>query len=252
MLVMEKVLITGGSSGIGYELARTFSKNGYEVILNGSNKDRLFAAKEKLEKEYGRTVWAFDQDLSQPGGAKALYDKVAQSELQVDILINNAGMGFMDPSEKIDFEGDEAMMRLNTIALVQLCKLYLPQMYQRKRGKILNVSSMGAFQPGPYNSTYFASKSFVLSYSRAIRFEAKDRGVQVCTLCPSTTKTKFFEREGMAVPPGAVEPEFVAEFAYQKLTQNKEIIIPGLMNRLTLMMPVSLRIKLSAMMYRLR
>ncbi len=249
---MEKVLITGGSSGIGYELARSFSKRGYEVILHGMNSTRLLAAKEKLEKEFGRSVLAFEQDLSQPGGAKALYEKISQSNLRVDILVNNAGMGLMDPSEKIDFEGDEALMRLNMIALVQLCKLYLTEMYQRSSGKVLNLASVAAFQPGPFNSTYFASKSFVLSYSRAIRFEAKEHGVQVCTLCPGTTKTKFFERENMAPPPGAVEPEFVAEYCYKKFMQNKEIIIPGLINRLTLILPVSLRIKLSAMMAKLR
>lgn len=190
----------------------------------------------------------FAQDLSQPGGARALYEKVKQSGLTVDILVNNAGMGLLAPTEEIDFEADEVLMRLNMIALVQLCKLYLPEMYQRGSGKILNVASVAAFQPGPYNSTYFASKAFVLSYSRAIRYEAKDRGVQVCAVCPGSTKTQFFDKEGLETPVVADSPEMVAEYAYRKFMQNKEVIVPGLMNRLSRIMPTSVKIKLVAMM----
>ena len=245
---MAQVLITGGSGGIGFEMARAFSKRGHNIIINGVNQKRLLAAKEHLEKEYGRRVEIFAQDLSQQGGARALYENVKQSGLTVDILVNNAGMGLLAPTEEIDFEADEVLMRLNMIALVQLCKLYLPEMYKRGSGKILNVASVAAFQPGPYNSTYFASKSFVLSYSRAIRYEAKDRGVQVCAVCPGSTKTQFFDKEGMETPVVADSPEMVAEYACRKLMQNKEVIVPGLMNRLSRLMPAGAKIKLVAMM----
>jgi short-subunit dehydrogenase len=245
---MAVVLITGGSSGIGFELARVFSKREYHIIINGANETRLAAAKDRLEKEFGRTVDAFVQDLSQSGGAKTLYEQIRQASHQVDILINNAGMGLLAPTEEIDFEADEVLMRLNIIALVQLCKLYLLEMYRRGNGKILNIGSVAAFQPGPYNSTYFASKSFVLSYSRAIRFEAKDRGVQVCTLCPGTTKTQFFDKEGLQTPVMADDPEKVAEFAYRKLASNTEVMIPGLFNKLSRLMPTGLRMRLVALM----
>ncbi len=249
---MARILITGGSGGIGFELARSFIKRKHDVIISGANEERLCAAKEQLEKEFSCTVNAFLQDLSLPGGPKALYDQVNQAGLRVDILVNNAGMGLLDASEQIDFEADEKLMRLNMIAPVQLCKLYLPEMYRRGSGKILNLSSVAAFQPGPYQSTYFASKAFVLSYSRAIRYEAKNRGVQVCVLCPGTTKTQFFIKEGIETPRMAVSPEAVAEFACRKLMQNKAVIVPGIMNRLSRIVPAGVKIPFVAIMRELR
>lgn len=106
--------------------------------------------------------------------------------------MNNAGFGLVGSTDEIDFKRDESMIILNVISLVELCKLFISDMYRQGNGKILNVSSTGAFQPGPYTSTYFGSKAFVLSYSRAIRYEAKEKGVQVSTLCPGATKTNFF------------------------------------------------------------
>lgn len=245
---MPTVLITGGSTGIGFEMARAFSKREHSVLINGANEKRLLAAKNQLEKEFGRPVKTFVQDLGSSGGAKSLYHQVKEAGHEVDILVNNAGMGLMDATEEIDYDQDEKMMHLNMISLVQLCKLFLPQMYARGSGKILNVSSVAAYQPGPYNSTYFASKSFVLSYSRAIRYEAKNRGVQICTLCPGSTKTPFFEKEGVVVPPMTDTPEMVAEYAYRHLMKNKSIIIPGMMNKISRIIPSGWKIALVAKM----
>lgn len=249
---MAQVLVTGGSSGIGYELARVFGKHGEAIIITGMNEARLAAAKTRLEKELGRTVQVFAQDLGKPGGAKALYQQVKQAGCTVDILVNNAGMGLTAPTEEIGFEADDTLMQLNMASLVQLCKLYLPEMYQRGSGKILNVASVASFQPGPYNATYFASKAFVLSYTRAIRYEAQHRGVQVCALCPGSTKTPFFEKEGLAIPVIADDPEKVAQFAYRKFKQNKAVIVPGFMNQASRFIPTNLRIRLAAMMQDLR
>jgi short-subunit dehydrogenase len=249
---MARVLITGGSGGIGFEMARSFSKRDHNIIINGSNAERLESAKARLEKEFGRAVEAFVQDLSRPDGAKNLYEQIVRAGLEVDILVNNAGIGVVDATEKIDCEADEALMRLNMIALAQLCKLFLPGMYRRGSGKILNVASVAAFQPGPYSSTYFASKAFVLSYTRAVRYEAKNRGVQVCALCPNTTRTGFFDREGMQTPPMCAEPATVAEYAYRELMKNKEIMVPGIMNNLTRIAPTGMKMRLAAMMSRLR
>jgi short-subunit dehydrogenase len=247
-----RVLITGSSGGIGFEMARSFAKRGYGLIINGSNEQRLLSAKERLEKEFAGPVAAFVEDLSLPGGAKALHEQVANAGIEVDVLVNNAGMGLLAATEEIDFEADESLMRLNMIALVQLCKLYLPEMYRRGSGKILNIASVAAFQPGPYNSTYFASKAFVLSYSRAIRYEAKGRGVQVCALCPNSTKTGFFGKEGMQTPPMSVEPQAVAEYACRKLARNKAVMVPGLANNLTRVIPSNLKMRLVAMMKDMR
>jgi len=129
----------------------------------------------------------------------------------------------------------------NDINLVELCKLYISDMYRQGNGKILNVSSIGAFQPGPYSSTYFASKAFVLSYSKAIRYEAKDKGVQVCTVCPGATKTNFFVQEGAETPSSA-------RYAYKRFMKNKDITVSGFVNRITRWLPVKFKMMAVAKM----
>lgn len=245
---MANVAITGGSGGIGYQLARAFSKRGRMLLINGTNQERLDKAKARLEKEFGREVKTALQDLSLPGAAASLQGKLDAMGFEPDILVNNAGMGTIGASEEIDFAADEKLMQLNMVALVQLCKLYLPRMYKRGSGKILNVASVAAFQPGPYNSTYFASKAFVLSYTRAIRFEAKEKGVQVCAVCPGSTKTEFFDKEGISTPVIADDPEKVAEYTYKKFMRDRGVVVPGAMNQLSRVIPTGLRMKLVAMM----
>lgn len=183
-----------------------------------------------------------------PNGPRKLYDKIKELDFEIDILINNAGIGIVESSEMIDFESDESLMRLNMISLVEMCKLFLVDMYKNKKGQILNVSSIAAFQPGPYQSTYFASKSFVLSYSRAIRYEAKKYGVKVSVLCPGTTKTDFYKKAGINMSGFSGNPVKVAEYTCKKLCKNKAIIIPGFTNRLSRLIPTSIKIPLVAMM----
>lgn len=245
---MPVVLITGGTTGIGFEMARSFCKRGHTVLISGTSAERLLNAKTRLAQEFEYPVGTFVQDLSIPGGAKALVQQLNEAGHQVDVLVNNAGMGLMGATEEINMQEDEKMLRLNMVAVVDLCKLLLPAMYQRGRGKILNVASVAAYQPGPYNSTYFASKSFVLSYSRAIRYEAKKHGVQVCTLCPGSTNTPFFEKEGLETPPLVTSPEVVAEYAIHGLMRDKAIIVPGLMNKVSRILPSAWKIALVAKM----
>jgi len=239
---MEYVLITGGTSGIGYELARHFAKNGFGIILVASNEQRLNDSKKKMEKEFHIPILTYKQDLAKLGAALELYDRIKIEKIKVSILVNNAGYGLVGETEQIDILQDERMMILNVISLVEISKLFIKDMYKQGCGKILNISSIGAFQPGPYTSTYFASKAFVLSYSQAIRYEAKTRGVQVCTLCPGATKTNFFNNEGTVAPQNAMSPEAVAKYAYKQLMKNKEIIIPGLLNNIMKLFPVKFKI----------
>ncbi len=238
---MENVLITGGTSGIGYALARVFAANKYNVIIVSSNYENLKIAQQKLQEEFPVTITIMEQDLSQLKAAEKLYNNIQAEKIDIDILVNNAGYGLVGRTEEIDFYGDENMMILNMISLVELCKLFLPNMYEKQRGKILNVSSTGAFQPGPFTSTYFASKAFVLSYSKAIRFEAQKRGIQVCTLCPGATKTNFFVREGTKTPRISMSAEKVAEYAYRQLIKNKSIFIPGFINRAMQVFPTNIK-----------
>lgn len=238
---MEYTLITGGTSGIGFELAKNFIKDGYGVIIVSSNSKKLEKAKQKLEDEFNTIVFTYQKDMGKTGAAEELYREIKKDNLDISILVNNAGIGLVGPTEKIDLYQDESMIILNVINLVELCKLYIADMYRMGSGKILNVASTGAFQPGPYTSTYYGSKSFVLSYSRAIRYEAKKKGVQICTLCPGATKTEFFAREGVKTPRGAMTSEKVASYGYKQFMKNKEIIVPGFANKFLNLLPVKLR-----------
>ena len=238
---MEYVLITGGTSGIGFELARCFARGNYGVIIVSSNKERLSVAKNNLENDYKVPILIFEQDLSKVGAASELYNKIRTSGINVDVLVNNAGYGLVGPTETIDLQEDENLMMLNVVSLVELSKLFLSDMYKSGSGKILNVASIGAFQPGPYTATYCASKAFVLSYSRAIRYEVKKSGVQICVLCPGETRTNFFSREGLQTPRNAMSAEDVAQYAYKRLIANKEISISGIYNRITKVLPVKLK-----------
>lgn len=238
---MEYVLITGGTSGIGFELARNFARDGCNVVIVSSSSESLHNAKQKLEDEFKTTVFTYQQDMGKIGAATEIYNWTKEANLRISILVNNAGIGLAGATDKIHLKKDESMMVLNIINLVELCKLYISDMYGQGKGKILNVSSTGAFQPGPYTSTYFASKAFVLSYSRAIRYEAKKKGVQVSVLCPGATKTNFFIREEKETPRGAMAAEEVARFAYKGFMKNKEIIVPGFINRIKNCFPVKLK-----------
>ncbi len=245
---MKYVLITGGTSGIGFELAKNFARDGYGVIMVSSSSERLQKAREKLEDEFDITVLTYEQDMGKIGAAIQLYSRIKEDDFKISILVNNAGIGLVGPTDKIDLQRDESMMILNVINLVELCKLFISDMYSQGSGKILNVSSTGAFQPGPYTSTYFASKAFVLSYSRAIRYEAKENGVQVCTLCPGATKTNFFAKEGTKTPSRAMTAEDVAKYAYKRFMKNNNITVPGLVNRIIRWIPVKLKMKVLAKM----
>lgn len=245
---MKYVLITGGTSGIGFEFAKNFAKDNYGIVIVSSSSERLQKAKQKLEDEFEATVLTYKQDLGKIGAAVQLYTRIKEDNLDIFILVNNAGIGLVGPTEKIDLQRDESMMILNVISLVELCKLFISDMYKQGNGKILNVSSTGAFQPGPYTSTYFASKAFVSSYSRAIRYEAKEKGVQVCTLCPGATKTNFFIQEGTKTPQSAMTAETVASYAYKRFMKNKDITVTGFGDTIMQWIPVKLRMTAVAKM----
>jgi short-subunit dehydrogenase len=245
---MKYVLITGGTSGIGFELAKNFARDGYGVVMVSSNSERLQRARQNLKGEFDVPILTYEQDMAKIGAAIKLYNRIKEDNFSISILVNNAGIGLVGATDKIDLQRDESMMILNVINPIELCKLYISDMYIQGSGKIINVSSTGAFQPGPYTSTYFGSKAFVLSYSRAIRYEANKKGVQVCTLCPGATKTNFFVKEGTETPKIAMAAEDVARYAYKRFMNNKEIIVPGLVNRIIRWIPVKLKMKIVAKM----
>lgn len=240
---MKYALITGGTSGIGFAMAGEFLERGYGVIIASSSRKNLAIAKRKLEVKKSkivkntRYIITIEQDLSVPDGAEKLYHKAKSFGVDIEILVNNAGFGLMGGTESIRIKDDKRMIQLSVTAVVCLCKLFLRDMYENGRGKLLNVASTGAFQPGPYTSTYFAGKSFVYSYSRAIRQEAAKRGVVVSTLCPGTTRTKFFEKAGQKTPIWAMSAEKTAKIAVDGLMKNKGVIVPGVINNILRIVP---------------
>lgn len=234
----KTVLITGASSGIGLAFTRKCAKKEYHLILSASQEERLQREREALLRwKPGLTVDIYAEDLAQPGAAERLYQRIKADGHKVDFLINNAGFGMTGAAHTLGMEREREMLQLLVVTPTELCKLFLSEMYKRKAGIILNVASVGAFQPGPYTASYYAAKSYLYQYSRAIRLEAAKYGVQVNTLCPGTTKTRFFWKEGKHTPIWAMSPKRVAEIAWQGLERNDAVIVPGLMNQLMRLLP---------------
>ena len=233
----ENVLITGATSGIGYELAKIFAENKYNLIISARNKNMMESIKIDFEKKYGIKVSIFEKDLSQKNSAAELFNEGKTENIQVDILINNAGAGYVGEFLKEDLEKDESIMELNMDSLTILTKLFAKEMVKRRSGKILNVASTGAYHPGPYTAVYYATKAYVLSFTEALAVELKPYNVKVSALCPGATKTNFSKNAGKKDNPTAMKPSYVAKKAYKGLMKNKTTIIPGLQYKVFVMLP---------------
>ncbi len=234
---MKTALITGATFGIGYELAKIFARENHNLILVARNLEKLNQIKSELLKP-GIFIYTIQKDLTSPNSPVELYNEVKQNNFQVDILINNAGFGLLEPFVELDLKSQLDMIQLNITSLVHLTHLFLPEMIQRKNGKIMNVASTAAFQPGPNIAIYYATKAFVLSFSEVLNAELKGTGVSVSALCPGPTKTEFQKRATMAninlertklIP--YMSAGKVARIGYNGLMKNKRVIIPGLMNK---------------------
>lgn len=179
----KTVLITGATGGIGLAFTKLLAKKGYRLLLVSSSEKRLQHLKELLLRvKPNLAVEIYAEDLAVQGAAGRLYDRIGKDGWQVDVLINNAGFGMVGAAHTLDMEKDEQMLQLLVVTPTQLCKCCLRDMYKRGSGKILNVASVGAFQPGPYTASYYASKSYLYQYSQAIRLEAKNRAFR-CVRC---------------------------------------------------------------------
>lgn len=226
----KKVLITGATSGIGYEFAKRFINEKYDLVLVGRNEDRLNELR-LLAKKNNVTAFTYKIDLTLSDSVDKLYEFTRKEVGNIDILINNAGIGFNGEFNEIEWEKHLDVINLNIVSLTKLTKLYSDDMVKRRKGKILNIASTGAYQPGPLIGVYYASKAYVLSFSEALREELKNKGVDIITLCPGATKTNFSKRAGKGDLEVAMSAEKVAEIGYNALMKNKAICIPGLMNK---------------------
>jgi hypothetical protein len=234
--VNKTALITGASNGIGLELAWIHASKGDNLILVARTKDKLDELKSELEKKFLVNVYTIEKDLSLRSSARDVYDEVISNGMSVDYLINNAGFGDFGLFAESDWNKQEKMINLNITALIHLTWLFLPDMIKRGEGKILNVASAAAFQPGPTMSVYFATKAFVLSFSEAINNEVRDKGITVTALCPGSTETAF---HGVVVDdPGLVtvrkmsSAKEVAEYGYRSMMRGKPVAVHGFKNAL--------------------
>lgn len=230
-------LITGASSGIGYELTKLFANDGYNLVLVARNKQMLVQLADELKEKFGVLVKVIAKDLSLATSAEEIFTELQQESINIDVLVNNAGYGAYGLFSEIDLVTELGMIHTNVVSLTHLTRLFLNEMLKRRRGKILNMASTAAFQPGPLMAIYFASKSFILSLSEAIANELRGTGVTVTVLCPGPTETGFQKRanlEGSNLFKGkkVMNARTVAEIGYRGLMKGKVLVIPGLRNRI--------------------
>ena len=230
----KTALITGASFGIGMEFARIFAREGYNLVLVARSADRLRQLASELEKAHGTRSLILAADLSDPGAAAYVLDQTTRADIPVDVLVNNAGFGQYGPFAENDLEECLRQIQLNVTTLTHLTRLYLPAMIARKSGRILNVASTAAFQPGPLMAVYFATKAYVLHFSEALANELGGSGITVTCLCPGATSTEFHKRAnatGMRLlKMGSMDAGTVAEDGYRGLMAGKPVIISGFKN----------------------
>jgi len=234
---MPTALITGASSGLGWEFAKIHAASGGDLVLVARNIQQLNALRDSIQTGTNVRVHIFENDLSKPSAAQEIFDYTQSHQLQIDIVINNAGFGYMDDFLDAPLQKDEDMIHVNMLALTQLTKLYTPQMVQRGKGRIMNVASTAAFQPSPTMAVYCATKAYVLHFSEAIASELETTGVTITAFCPGATATAFMSVANMEESalvkdkklPSASE---VANYGYQAMMRGKRVAIHGVKNSL--------------------
>jgi short-subunit dehydrogenase len=230
-------LVTGASSGIGAELARVHAEHGGDLVVVARRRERLEAIKSEFEKSYGITVHVLSKDLTQADAPRQILNELQSRGVPVDVLINNAGLGYLGLFHEQDWARNEDMIKINILALTALTRLFVPPMIERRRGRILNVASMAGFVPGPLQAVYYASKAYVLSFSEAIANELADTGVTVTVLCPGPVETEFTRRaemKGVRLLDRMASARDTAQAGYNAMLKGKTVVVPGPLSKLTI------------------
>jgi hypothetical protein len=231
----ETVLVTGASSGIGLELVKCFAADGCRLILVARNQDALEKLAEELRSKNKIEAIVLPADLSLSETPKRIFQELSAQKVSVDILVNNAGFGAIGAFAQLPLDRQIEMIQVNITALTELTGLFLPGMIERRRGGILNVSSVAGFVPGPGMAIYYATKAFVLSFTEALATELEGMGVKVTALCPGPTPTNFGNVAGskkvrlIRVP--GTSAEKVARDGHAAFRRGRTISIPGLQNK---------------------
>lgn len=234
---MATALITGASSGIGLDLTRLFAADRYDLVLVARSEAKLRETAAALEKEFGIRATVIAADLAKPEAPREIAAALRAQSIEIEVLVNNAGYGLAGAFAETDAQTELDMIQVNVVALTHLTKLLLPEMVARKRGRILNVASTAAFQPGPYMAVYYATKAYVLFFSEAIADELRDSGVTVTALCPGPTYTGFAAAADMESsrlfrmtrPMTSAE---VAKIGYRAMKRGTRVVVAGMKNKL--------------------
>jgi short-subunit dehydrogenase len=230
-------LITGASSGLGVDFARELAQRGMNLVLVARREDQLRTIALSLEKAHGIQTMVVPMDLGAPDVGQALQGRLTAEGIRPAVLINNAGYGVYGLETELPWDRVKAMMELDMITLVDLSRRFAKEMAAQGFGRILQVSSIGAFSPTPTYAAYAAAKAFVLSYSEALSYELKDTGVTSTALCPGITATEFLKVSGQKATPYQrlvmMKSADVARIGIRAMLRGRRSVVPGVMNTLT-------------------
>jgi short-subunit dehydrogenase len=234
----ETALVTGATSGIGLDLVHLFARDGHDVVLVARHEEKLREVATDLERHHKVAAHVIAADLSDLDAPRRVFEETRTRRLQIDVLVNNAGFGVGGKFSDNDLATQLQIIQLNITALTNLTGLFLEGMLARNSGKILNLASTAAFQPGPLMAVYYASKAYVLSFSEAIAEELKDTGVTVTALCPGPTDTGFAEKAhientGLFKVIRPMSSMEVAQVGYKAMRKGKRVVIAGMRNKMT-------------------
>lgn len=236
-------LITGGSSGIGLEIAKQLAARGYSLLLVSNQMEKLEELKISLQQQYSVRVEILCMDLSQSQSAQEVFNHAALQHYEVEVLVNNAGFFFFGEVAEADLSRAQQMIQLHVLTLSLFCTLFGKEMKRRRRGYILNLSSISAFKDFPGIGYYGATKSYIKSFSRSLRTEMKYYGVHVTCLCPGATDTDLYDPQVIDVERGKkmgimMNASEVAQSGVEALFRNQAVVVPGVLTRLMLVLAV--------------
>lgn len=233
-------LVTGASSGLGVDFAHQLAEMGCNLLLVARREDRLKAVAEAIRQKQGVQVEVIIMDLSVPDAPQRLYDQIKAAGKQVDVLVNNAGYGLYGEFLKIDWEREQNMLQLDIMTVVQMTKLFVRDMVARNFGYVLQIASIGAYQPSPLYATYSAAKSFVLNFSEAVNYELRDKNVRISVVSPGITKTEFLQVSGQNATfyqrMVMMTSEQVVRIGLNTMLKGRPSIVPGILNAITVWM----------------
>lgn len=233
----KTALVTGGSSGLGVGIARELAERGADVVIVARREERLRAVAEQIADDFDvHSDWV-SMDLADPEAPPRLYDEMQERDYEIDILVNNAGFGLYGEDLEFDWESEQTMLRLNMLTPVHLTKLFGRDMAERGWGRMIQLASIGSFQPSPTYGAYSATKAFLLSWGESIDFELKGTGVSSTVVCPGPTRTEFFDEvdqeQTWYQKITMMDRDDVCSIAVRAMLRQRMTVVPGFLNALS-------------------